>query len=180
METVLPIAPSAYVEGDLALARKLALKDEEAARLVWDLHREGMYRFAYALLGDSDEAADAAQGALLRAMDQAGRYDGRAPLRNWLLTFALRESQRIRRSRRWTRLLPDRADPRTPYASIDAAEALRQGLAGLSPPLRIAFVLVSVEEMTHAEAAAFLQIPEGTVKSRVHAARAALRRSLTP
>ena len=178
METALATVLARPHESDLVLAGRLAAGDGEAAREVWDSHRERLYRFSYALLGDPDDAADAAQGALLRAVEHAGRYDGRAPLRNWLLTFALRESQRTLRSRRWTRLLPDRADPREPYAEIETADALRRGLAALPPRLRAAFVLVAVEDLTAAEAAMTLAIPEGTVKSRVHAARAALRRTL--
>lgn len=159
METTFPTAPASLTEGDLSLARGLATGDEEAVRQVWELHRDGLYRFAYGLLGDPDEAADAAQSAQLRAMERASRYDGRAPLRHWLLTFALREAQRIRRTRRWTQLVRDRVDPRTPYAAIDAAEELRQELGRLSPPLRAAFVAVCVEELTHSEAAILLDTP---------------------
>ena len=161
-----------------ALLERVALGDESAAAELSHEHRNGMYRLAYSLLGDGDEAADAAQMAMVRAVARAARFDGHAPLRNWLLQFTLREAQKIARRRRWSRLSVDRRDPRQPYAQIEAADALRRGMADLSPPLREAFVLVHVEELTVAEAAVLLAIPEGTVKSRCYAARVALRRAL--
>jgi RNA polymerase sigma-70 factor (ECF subfamily) len=56
---------------------------------------------------------------------------------------------------------------------------LERALAQLSPPLRTVLLLVTVEEYTYAEAAAILQIPVGTVMSRLHRAREAVRISMT-
>lgn len=178
MESVLPRSAEPPYSEERALLAQVARGDEVAVAELSRGHRDGMYRLAYSLLGDGDEAADAAQAAMLRAVASAGKFDGRAPLRNWLLQFTLREAQKIARHRRWPRLSLERRDPRQPYAQIEAADALRRGMADLSPPLREAFVLVYVEELTVAETAVLLKIPEGTVKSRCHAARAALRRAL--
>lgn len=189
MESILPCPPaepppvgvqsSGRTAGDdLHLMRRIAAKDADAAGELARDHRDGMYRLAYSLLGDPDEAADSAQSAILRAIASAGKFDGRAPLRNWLLQIVLREAQKLHRRQRWTSLLPDRRDPREPYAQIDANDALRRAMARLTPPLKEAFVLLYVEELTITEAATLLSLPEGTVKSRSHAARAALRRAL--
>jgi RNA polymerase sigma-70 factor, ECF subfamily len=147
-------------------------------RLVED-HFDDLYRFLRGLTRHTQDAEDLAQRALIRAFRSSGTFDGRSSLRTWLHGIAYREFLNWRRARRmWVALDPrrGRAD-----AAVDAMldrERLRAALARLSPKTSAAFVLVEVQELSHEEAAAVLGVPVGTVKSRLHEARARLRQLL--
>ena len=165
-------------EGDLRLMRGVAAGEDSAGRELLALHLDAMYRFARHALASREGADDVVQAALGRAVEAAGRYDGRASVRTWLLTIAWRETLRHRRRRVWLPILGDRGTASREIAAVEDAEWVRAALRQLSPPLRAAFALVHVEELSVAEAAGILGIPEGTVKSRVHAAKARLREYL--
>lgn len=134
-----------------------------------------VYRFLRHLSRSVDDAEDLAQQTLVRAIEGASRFDGRAPLKAWLLGIAFREFTKWRRKRLWLPLLADRPNPTDPYKNFEDAEALLKAIAKLSPLTRAAFLLHHVEDLSLVEVAATLNIPEGTVKSRLHAARAHLR-----
>ncbi len=173
------LCPSVPAAGDLDLMRRVAEGDEGAVREMLGRHHEAMHRFARAALGRADGADDAVQAALLRAVGAAGRYDGRAPLRAWLLAIVWREVQRGRRRRAWLPLFEggagDRAAPSAGIAAVEGEAWIFAALAQLPPPMRAAFALVHVEGASVAEAALALNVPEGTVKSRVHGAKLRLR-----
>jgi len=142
--------------------------------LLVDRHHPPVYRFLYHLTRRVEDAEDLAQSTILRAIQAAGRYDGRAPMRSWLLGIAFREFGRFRRRRLWLPLIGDRpaADA---FGPIHDGQALLTALARLQPDQRAVFLLRHVEEIPLAEIAAALDIPEGTVKSRLFAARTRLR-----
>ena len=168
------LCPPTLAPGDLALMARVARGDDAAVREMLGLHLAALSRFAYAAMAGADGADDAVQASLIRAVRSASRYDGRASLRTWLLAIAWREIQRVRRRKAWLPLF-DRAEPSRGIAAVDGADWVRSALAALPPDLRAAFALVHVEGLSIAEAAETLSLPEGTVKSRVHAAKARLR-----
>jgi len=134
-----------------------------------------VYRFLRHLSRHPQEAEDLAQATFLRAIARVETYAGKAPLRSWLLGIAYREFTRWRRRRLWLPLLGDRLSPGDPYSDLAEAEALLSALSRLPESLRATFLLHHVEELSIAEIAVSLDIPEGTVKSRLHTARARLR-----
>lgn len=134
-----------------------------------------VYRFLRHLTRHPQEAEDLAQATFLRAFDRIDTYAGKAPLRSWLLGVAYREFTGWRRRRLWLPLLGDRPAPTNPYDDLAEAEALLDAIARLPDALKATFLMHHVEELPVAEIAATLAIPEGTVKSRLHAARARLR-----
>jgi RNA polymerase sigma-70 factor (ECF subfamily) len=139
-------------------------------------------RVARAVLGDPDEADDAAQDGFLSALVKLGQYDARRPFGPWLMRIVANAATDRRRRRQVRRVEP--LDPGLvgggPRPDADAirnelGERLRAALAELPPRRRTAVVLFDVEGYSHAEIAGMLGIPEGTVRSEVFHARRRLR-----
>lgn len=139
-------------------------------------------RVARALLGDPDDADDAAQDALLSALVKLEQYDPRRPFGPWLLRIVANAATDRRRRRKVRRaepldpgLVAGGIRPDTAAERRALSERLRQALADLPERRRIAVVLFDVEGYSHAEIAAVLGIPEGSVRSEVFHARRRLR-----
>jgi len=137
---------------------------------------------ALAVLGDPDDADDAAQDALLAALTNLRQYDAARPFGPWLMRVVANAATDRRRRRRVRHTEP--LDPRLAAGGVapDAetqrralGQRLREALAQLPERRRIAVVLFDVEGYSHAEIAHVLGIPEGTVRSEVFHARRALR-----
>ncbi len=160
---------------DLALAAAIAQKDEIAARVLFELYFDPLYRFLRQLTRHSDDAEDLAQQTLIRVIRFAHRYDGRGPLRAWIFGIGYREYGRWRRRRLFLPL------PRDLFAKQDVAESaanatlLLDALDKLTPDHRAAFLLHHVEGMSIDEIAVVQNVPSGTVKSRLHVARSNLK-----
>lgn len=137
-----------------------------------------VYRFLRHLTRHRQEAEDLAQQTFLRALSRLESYEGRASLRSWILAVAYREFLRWRRRRLWLPLVADRPALDDPFGELAEAEALLTAIGRLPEGLRVTFLLFHVEEVPVAEIALALDVPEGTVKSRLHAARTRLRQIL--
>lgn len=160
---------------DPEFIKRLRRRERDALDELVTRHHADVYRFLRHLTRHPQEAEDLAQATLLRALERLDLYGGKAPLRSWLLGVAYREFTGWRRRRLWLPLLGDRPAPGDPYGDLAEAEALLDAIARLPDALRATFLLHHVEEVPVAEIAATLAVPEGTVKSRLHAARARLR-----
>jgi len=131
-----------------------------------------------------EDAEEAAQDALLLVATKIGQFGGRSRFTTWLHAVAsnsARSTYRSLKRRAAERLsddLPTHADPRTTSviagSRLDLLEAL-EVLGGDHPELVEPLVLRDVQELDYNEIAALLEIPLGTVKSRIHAARNAVR-----
>lgn len=158
---------------------------------------DALYRTALRLCdGRAADAEDLLQDAMLRAFER--RRDLRDPGagRPWLFTILIRTNlNRVRGRTRRPETLESDLDERefesalAAWSSADSpeewldrlqlAEHVRRALDGLDPQLRAVVLLTDVEEFSHREAAAMLDIPQGTVASRLFRARRALRDALT-
>lgn len=149
----------------------------EAIGRLYDEHGAALFRFCHRLSLNRDEAADLVQETFLDAMRAASPVGEMDSPRAWLYRVAVRRWARRRRGiGRIVSLLRAESLPAPPSSEfID----LERALARMPLRHRAAFVLVRAEGLTYAEAAAALGAPEGTVKSWVHDATAALRRDLT-
>ena len=152
---------------------RLRRREEEALDLFVTRHHAEVFRFLHGLTRHRQEAEDLAQRTFLRALDRIDTYSGAGTLRSWLLGIAYRKFTRWRRRRLLLPILADRPAPGDPFRDFAEAEVLRAEIGRLPEPFRAAFLLHHV-----AEVALALAIPEGTVKSRLHAARARLRQTL--
>lgn len=142
-------------------------------------HTRELWALALRTMGDPDDAADAVQEALVSAYRRAGTFRGEASVRTWLRRIVVNacidriRHERVRRTVPWPeRDLPARwADP---ALELVTRMAVDDALATLPVEQRVAVVLVDVQGYPVAEAAAILQVPVGTVKSRCARGRARL------
>jgi RNA polymerase sigma-70 factor (ECF subfamily) len=149
-----------------------------------------MWRVALSLTRNRADAEDLVQESLLRAYKAIHTFDGRYP-RAWLLTI-LRNTERNRHRRRRPELLsdPNIAEERGPATEPDEIErraedhefdsAVTAALEELPENFRRVVELVDVDGLTYQEAADVLDIPLGTVMSRLHRARRRIRDLLVP
>jgi RNA polymerase sigma-70 factor (ECF subfamily) len=146
-------------------------------------------RIARAMSHSQAEADDLAQETLVKAFRAIDRFDGRYP-RAWLTRIARNTAiNRDQRNREFVLaedgvVEPDPApdeinDPEDIVLGQEIDETLRSALDDLPPDFRIVVQLVDVEDMSYQEAADVLDIPIGTVMSRLHRARTRLRRALS-
>jgi len=175
------------VEPDAALAAQAAAGDREAFGALVQRHQAAVRRLTRAVTGNLHDADDAAQDAFLSALDRLETYDAARPFGPWLMRIATNASIDLvrRRTVRRADALDERAPGRGPSPAADAEAAeIRQrfgtALAALPERQRVAVTLFDVEGYSHAEIAAVLEIPEGTVRSDVFHARRALRVALEP
>jgi RNA polymerase sigma-70 factor, ECF subfamily len=153
----------------------------EDQRWDWAAARRRCVREARRVLRNRDDAEEAAQEALLRAW--RSRDSCRTPARadGWLAEIARNEAYRLmaRRRRADERERANFEPPRDDgITSLIDEIALRQTLGELSPIERNAMELRYIADLTQAEIARRLQVPEGTVKVRLHRARNSLRAAI--
>lgn len=148
------------------------------------------YRIARAILGNDADARDATQDAFLDAWRQRTRLRDPARFDAWLGRILVNGCRQLRRGRHRRAVreiaVADLASPLetmaaagpTPDERTVALDTLERAFERLSVPERTILVLHHLEHQPLSEIAATLDIPVGTVKSRLHAARGALERAL--
>ena len=170
---------------DAELAVLAQAGDREAFGELVSRYAAPARRLARAILGDPDDADDAAQDAFLSALRHLGRFDPARPFAPWLMRIvanAAGDRRRRRRVREAQELSPGLAG-RDAGPDVEADRrtfqaALREALATLPERQRIAVVLFDVEGYSHREVGEILNIPEGTARSDVFHARRTLREAL--
>ena len=158
--------------------------DEAAWEALVREHQQPIFRLAYLLLGDADEADDVAQEAFIRAFRALKSFDETRPVRPWLLRIAANLAHNRRRSvRRYLAALGRmaRAEPE-PMTFIGErsgeqweAQTLWQAVRRLNRAEQEIIYLRYFLDLSEAETAAALEVPAGTVKSRLHRAMSRLR-----
>ena len=149
-------------------------------------HQEAVFRLAYLLVGDADDAQDVAQEAFVRAYRAMDRFDPDRPLRPWLLSITANLARNRRRSvARYLaaaqRLALGAPEPER-MASVEGeslqkieAQTLWQAVRQLNPADQQVIYLRFFLELPEAEMAGALAVASGTVKSRLHRALKRLR-----
>lgn len=143
-----------------------------------------IYRFCYRLCGRAEDAEDLAQDVFVAACQGLGRFEGRSSVATWLYRIALnqwrnRQSRHGPPSASWEEVEEPAARHADPSQTLPAEMTLTAALAALPEELRAAFLLVKAEGLKYREAARVLDVPQGTVQWRVHAAAQRLRALLT-
>jgi len=151
------------------------------------LHYDRIYAVCRRVTGHDADAADAAQDTMIAVVRSIGRFDGRAAFGTWVHRIATNASlDELRRRRRRPVVAPVSDDGWSPGDdAIDSAamgrldavterDALDAALATLPEEFRVPVVLRDVGDLDYAEIAALLDVPLGTVKSRIARGRAAL------
>ena len=170
--------------------------DLEAFNQLVLLYQDLLFRVAINILGDEDAAADATQQALISAFRSLRTFRG-GSLRSWLSRITVNacydELRRIARAKDVSlQVYDDYGDemgtaswltdpgfsPEEQAEQSDLMDAIQNSLQALPDHYRLVVQLVDVEELSYEETAAALNLPVGTVKSRLARARNALREAL--
>lgn len=161
-----------------------AARAGDAAAQAWlvDTYTPVVFRFAWRLMGDEQDARDATQDTLVKVLRALDRYDPRWRFVTWVLGVARNTCiDEFRRRKRWTDLdsAPEPASTAPGPAALahERAESarVRAALATIPPLYREVLVLYHYEHLKYQEIAELLEIPIGTVMNRIFRARARLR-----
>lgn len=174
------------------LVRRATRGELQARDELYRRHRQAVYLLALQLLGNSDDALDVMQDAMLRFFGNLHRFDLDRPVRPWLFRIVrnrvldLFRRRKVRRSESLETLGDDGEAQTTEFVdgSVDLERDLAQtqlrrrlwaALQQLTPNQREIVVLRDYQDLSYQEIAETLAIPVGTVMSRLHGARQRLR-----
>jgi RNA polymerase sigma-70 factor (ECF subfamily) len=177
---------------DAALVSRAQQGDSAAFGGLVVRYQHRVYNTCYRMCNNHDDALDLTQSAFLKAFQALPNFDARASFFTWLFRIAvnLTLSQRRARRRRPTLVLRQFDDDERPCEPADARaqddpsriieqtemqERLGAALDELDDDFRAAVVLRDVEGLNYAAIAEVLELPVGTVKSRIHRGRLMLR-----
>jgi RNA polymerase sigma-70 factor (ECF subfamily) len=174
--------------GELSdLLRAVAAGDSDALADLYRHLESSIYAFAMSRLGDREQAAEVLHEVMLEVWRRAGTFRGRSRPATWVLGIARHKIfDALRRSKRWRpEPPPDEAVPDTtapaPFERLHRGErrdAVLGALAALSDDHREVIHLAFYQDLSYPEISRLLDIPEGTVKTRVFYAKKAMRRRL--
>lgn len=152
------------------------------------VHAQGVLNVIYRMCGDAQLAEDAAQETFIRAWQNLSTYRPQTSLRNWLYRIAVNAATDMLRKER--RILPDvmedlhLADDRpgieTLVSQQEKAAMVQKAILSLPDASRAVLVLREYEGLSYHEISATLDIPVGTVMSRLNYARKLLKSKLQP
>jgi len=179
-----------------ALIERCRAGDVAAFEPLVQKYRQRVWRLAFQVLRDREEAWDCAQDAFVRAFQSLGSFRGQSAFYTWLFRIAMNVATDRLRSRsaqarafgtqpipaeEWERTAPDPA-ARPDQAALGAERRARinEALDTLPPNARAIIMLSDVEGLSYREIATVLNCPIGTVMSRLHNARKRLRVALGP
>ncbi len=145
-----------------------------------------VYNVALRMTGDSHEAQDAAQDAFISAYRAFGRFRGESAISTWLYRITVNAVLMRRRKRKQERATPSvplegqvirdpSGGPEKAAINSELKDAIQLALNQLPPDQRMAVILRDVQGLSGEEAAAALNIPNSTLKTRLHRARLRLR-----
>ncbi|MFN4032429.1 MAG: sigma-70 family RNA polymerase sigma factor [Fimbriimonadales bacterium] len=173
------------------LIERAQAHDEAAFEQIMNLYADRLYNYILRMVGSPTDAEDLLQEAFLRAYQGLPNFDRRASLSTWLYRIATNlciDHQR-KRARRvqtvsysaWedeegeggTWEFPDLQTPNPMEAALnrELQQVVEHAIEALSPKLKTVLLLYDVEELSYEEIARVLNIPIGTVKSRLNHAR---------
>jgi RNA polymerase sigma-70 factor, ECF subfamily len=176
------------------LLEKLKLRDEAAFNIFVVRYQERVFRLLLRMLGDRAEAEDLAQEVFISVFKAIDGFRGDAQLSTWVYRVAANHCRNrikylVRRRRQVTDGYDEQLEEQSPGGAArprtDAPDQLMEarqterllqlGLLSLDEEQRELVVLREVEHLSYEEIMAITGLPEGTVKSRLHRARASLR-----
>jgi len=185
-EEVVPEAIS-----DAECVRRLLQGEAEAFETLVRRHQKAIFNLVYRMLGDYDEAAEVSQETFLSAYRSIGQFRGDANFSTWLYRIAINHASTRRRGlAKWQqRTVPLETTEPVSEQELDPADAAEQkeiqqlvqkALNGLEASDAMIILLKDLQDVPYEEVARVLDVPVGTVKSRLHRARKALRSRLAP
>ncbi len=183
MELVLPLAPvllrtrSTGASDEARLLERARNGEVAALDCLMNAHRSRVLNLCFQVLRDEGEAEDCAQETFIRAFGSLGSFQGKSSFATWLYRVALNACLERKRARR--PLVELNSTEEAPPDSHDERLALEWALDQLSEPLRLTLVLREWHGLSYEEIALALDVPLGTVRSRLSSAREEFRRVWT-
>ena len=182
-----PMASDSTSDADYV--RRLQRGETEAFEMLVRRHEKTIFNLVYRMLGDYDEAAEVSQEVFLSAYRAIGQFRGDANFSTWLYRIALnhtstRRKTLIRRQQRNvaiedTEPVRDlQPGPAETMEKKEIRERVQRALNSLEPDDATVILLRDLQDIPYEEVARLLEIPVGTVKSRLHRARQALKSQL--
>jgi RNA polymerase sigma-70 factor, ECF subfamily len=184
-------AASAGQGVDVALVEEALRGRLEAFNELVTRHQDHLYALVYRLVPDRDQAADVVQEAFFSAFRNLASFRG-GSVRSWLGKIAVNGAMDLQRARRrrpsqpypefeddsWQPPAVADEEPETKALALERSRALARALGQLPFEQRNCIVLFDVDGYDYAEIAAIMHVEVGTVKSRIHRGRLALRSAL--
>lgn len=170
---------------DSELLARVVDGDHDAFNQIMRNHEDRVFSVCLRIMGNREQALDATQETFLTAFRKADQFKGNSALGTWIYRIAVNTCYDMLRKqkRRRTDPIPEHLDP-ADYSAEDAVQSaalrpeIRAALAAIPEDFRSAIVLSDIEGMGLPEVAEVLDIPVGTVKSRVFRGRRLLAREL--
>jgi RNA polymerase sigma-70 factor (ECF subfamily) len=172
--------------GTDVLAALMKERNEHAFRSLFDRFRAPVHAYCARMLGDRDDAEDAAQETFIHALRDASGLRSPEKFRGWLFGIARHRVMMIIRQRRngMREISGDDVwDGETPLTMAERSDMqlhVRNAVAGLSPMYREVVILRDFQHLSYAEIAVATESTESAVRSRLHKARKALVTALAP
>ena len=174
---------------DIGLLDRMRNGDRAAFLQIYERYKEGTFRFAWRLLGSSEQAEDITQECFISLMTSPARFDARrASLRTYLYS-AVRNlafkrfrdlSGEVQLAERNSGETPHHSEPLRTLLDQELSAEIHRAVSQLAPLQREVILLFEYEEQSLSEIAAIVGADVGTVKSRLHRARERLRQDLAP
>jgi RNA polymerase sigma-70 factor (ECF subfamily) len=179
-----PSLTATVEETEIDLINRAQQGDRQAFGELVRFHQEGVVSIVYRLCGDVNVAEDAAQEAFIRAWEHLPGYQPRSPFRNWLYRIATNVALDVLRAEKATvdvdelSLASSAEGLEAAVEKTERAENVRRAVLALPPASRAVLVLREYEGLSYQEIAETLDIPMGTVMSRLSYARKLMLESL--
>ena len=165
-------------EDDAALLARVVEGDHDAFTILMRRHEDRVFAVCLRILGNRTAALDATQETFLTLFRKASQYRATAAVGTWLYRISVNTcyDQLRKERRRPTDAMPDYLDPADPhaedaYTSVELRPSVEAALATLTPDFRAVVIMSDVEGMSLPDVAEALDVPVGTVKSRLFRAR---------
>ncbi|PLR65952.1 MULTISPECIES: RNA polymerase sigma factor SigW [Bacillaceae] len=169
--------------------------DQNAFAEIVDIYKDKIYQLCYRMLGNSHEAEDIAQEAFIRAYVNINSYDMDKKFSTWLYRIATNLTiDRIRKKKpdyyldaevtgtegltMYSQVAADVALPEDQVETMELQEMIQKEILKLPDKYRSVIVLKYIDELSLIEISEILNLPIGTVKTRIHRGREALRKQL--
>ena len=177
--------------GDAECVRRVQQGDTDSFEVLVRRHEKAIFNLIYRLLGNYDEAAEVAQEVFLSAFKSIHQFRGEANFSTWLYRIGLNHASTRRKSLQssqqrhipldGTEVIADgTVDPAKNVEHKEIQQRVQQALNSLDPEDARIVLLRDLQDIPYEDVAEMLDIPVGTVKSRLHRARQALKTSLAP
>ncbi len=197
VDTVMTRQASKNEPADEDLVQQVTDGHQAAFTVIVQRHQDRIHNLVTRMVGSAEDARDLTQDVFIKAYQNLDRFRGSSSLYTWLFRIAVNTSLSHRRKRKRVHLSwpprddaddgrqpgwadPAAGDPSDPLMTAETEQIVQEALDTLDAEHRTVVVLRDIQHFDYREIAEILDVPPGTVKSRLHRARLMLRDRLRP